>query len=250
MVAKTLLRQFGNEVEAAYSPFQFALSTHAGVDSVGHVVRAMTDADPKDRVVCGGDWRTRPCPPRGDDVQFAGSPWVTRVTAIRQLFLRVTFPLQLGGPTRTEARNLAARGRRTRRSFMPLLFSLAIHNALAAVKAQMIQGEFLFAFLGDLHVVAQPAKIRFVYNLLGARLHEGGGIQLHEGKTRTWNRGGLCPEGMQELGPEVRSPCGVKILGTLVGSPEFVARPPFEHPAERSGLRGRMRCAWWPRGCP
>ena len=46
LVAKTFARQFGKEVEAACSPFQFALSTRAGVDCVGHVVRSTTDADP------------------------------------------------------------------------------------------------------------------------------------------------------------------------------------------------------------
>ena len=39
LVAKTLARQFGGEVEASCSPFQFALTTRAGVDCVGHVVR-------------------------------------------------------------------------------------------------------------------------------------------------------------------------------------------------------------------
>ena len=42
LVAKTLVRQFAQEVEAAYAPFQFALSTKAGTDCVGHAVRAAT----------------------------------------------------------------------------------------------------------------------------------------------------------------------------------------------------------------
>ena len=42
LVAKTLARQFGREVEEACSPFQFALSTRAGVDCVGHAVRVAT----------------------------------------------------------------------------------------------------------------------------------------------------------------------------------------------------------------
>ena len=45
LVAKTLARQFGKDVEEARSPFKFALSTRAGVDCVGHTVRAVTDAD-------------------------------------------------------------------------------------------------------------------------------------------------------------------------------------------------------------
>ena len=39
LVAKTLARQFGKAVEATCSPFQFALSTRAGTDCVGHAVR-------------------------------------------------------------------------------------------------------------------------------------------------------------------------------------------------------------------
>ena len=45
LVAKTLARQCGREVEEACSPFQFALSTRAGVDCVGHTVRMATEAD-------------------------------------------------------------------------------------------------------------------------------------------------------------------------------------------------------------
>ena len=51
LVAKTLARQFMNEVDRACSPFQFALSTRAGVDCVGHAVRAATDADPRATVL-------------------------------------------------------------------------------------------------------------------------------------------------------------------------------------------------------
>ena len=45
LVSKTLAHQFGREVEQACSPFQFALSTRAGVDCVGHAVRVATEAD-------------------------------------------------------------------------------------------------------------------------------------------------------------------------------------------------------------
>ena len=51
LVAKTLARQFMKEVERTCAPFQFALSTRAGVDCVGHAVRAATDADPRATVL-------------------------------------------------------------------------------------------------------------------------------------------------------------------------------------------------------
>ena len=46
------------------------------------------------------------------------------------------------------------------------------------------------------------------------RLEAIAGIQLHVGKTR---------DGVVNLGPEVWSPSGAKILGILVGSLEFVS---------------------------
>ena len=45
LVAKCLARQFSKEVEAACSPHQCVLSTRAGTDCVGHVIRALTDAN-------------------------------------------------------------------------------------------------------------------------------------------------------------------------------------------------------------
>ena len=105
---------------------------------------------------------------------------------------------------------------------MPLQFSLAIHNALAEVKCQMQDGEFLFAFLDDVYIIANPARTRTIYNLVQDRLHTMAGIQLHQGKTRVSNREGMCPAELEDLGEEVWSPRDVKILGTPIGSQEFV----------------------------
>ena len=42
LVAKTLARQFGAAVQATCVPFQFEISTRAGVDCVGHEVGVAT----------------------------------------------------------------------------------------------------------------------------------------------------------------------------------------------------------------
>ena len=55
LVAKCPARQFGKAVESC-APFQFALSTRAGTDCVGHVVRVLS-------VVNRRHWRVRPCAP-------------------------------------------------------------------------------------------------------------------------------------------------------------------------------------------
>ena len=45
LVARTLAKQFAKDFETECAPFQYALSTRAGTDCVGHMVRAATDAD-------------------------------------------------------------------------------------------------------------------------------------------------------------------------------------------------------------
>ena len=52
------------------------------------------------------------------------------------------------------------------------------------------------------------------------------GIELHNGKTRIWNRAGVEPPNIQDLGGEegAWAPAGVKILGVPVGSEAFNRR--------------------------
>ena len=49
----------------------------------------------------------------------------------------------------------------------PQKFRKAIHNAQTEVKVLPFEGEFLFAFLDDIKVLAKPGSIREVYGLLG-----------------------------------------------------------------------------------
>ena len=51
LIAKTLARQFGEEMEEACAPFQFALSTRAGTYCMGHIIRFLTDLDPETTVL-------------------------------------------------------------------------------------------------------------------------------------------------------------------------------------------------------
>ena len=39
-----------------------------------------------------------------------------------------------------------------------------------------------------------------------------------------WNKAGRAPEDVQELGPEAWQPQGLKVLGTPIGTPEFVSQ--------------------------
>ena len=78
LVAKSLARQFGQEVERVCSPFQFALSTRAGVDCVGHAVRIATDSDPRAILLSRWHWSIRPRAPQCHVGQVC---WKRRISA-------------------------------------------------------------------------------------------------------------------------------------------------------------------------
>ena len=61
-----------------------------------------------------------------------------------------------------------------------------------------------------------------VYNVLEEKMEAGAGIRLHAGKTRVWNRASMCLPNVVDLGAEVWNPEDIKILGTPVGSRQFV----------------------------
>eukprot|EP00973_Karenia_brevis_P043297 6000973-Karenia_brevis.AAC.1 len=71
---------------------------------------------------------------------------------------------------------------------MPLLFCLGVHDSLSEVKSKLQEGEHVFAFLDDVYAVADPDRIRPIYDLLAETLASKAGISLHAGKTRVWSR--------------------------------------------------------------
>ena len=133
---------------------------------------------------------------------------------------------------------------------MPLLFSSATHNALAEVKAQLVEGEYMLAYLDDNFVSAKPDRIQTIYDLLGERLFSMAGIEFHTGKTRTWSRTGVPPRRIEESGPEAWSWFGIKILGKPVGNDEFVQRLSEERIGKEEHLWRAivwvpdLQCAW------
>ena len=54
---------------------------------------------------------------------------------------------------------------------MRLFFCLGQHSALEAVQVDMREGEFLFAYLDDIYIVARPERAWAVYASLLEHLH-------------------------------------------------------------------------------
>ena len=68
LVARSLARQFVEDFEEECAPFQYALSTRAGTDCVGHMLLAATDNDDRATIFeSGWDRRIRPCVAVGND---------------------------------------------------------------------------------------------------------------------------------------------------------------------------------------
>ena len=125
-------------------------------------------------------------------------------------------------------------------AMMPLLYSLGQHRALQAVAEQPQEGEHLFAFLYDTIFVSSPLRVGPVYATLQESLNVHAGIQINAGKTQIWNKAGVRPEvcNVLERVARISNPRsivwrgsqlplelqGIKILGTPLGHPEFVAR--------------------------
>ena len=68
---------------------------------------------------------------------------------------------------------------------MKLLFSLGVHNALAAGKSRMAPSEHLLAFLDDTYILSLPQRARPLYDVMDTTLETGAGIQLHAGRDPT-----------------------------------------------------------------
>ena len=124
-------------------------------------------------------------------------------------------------------------------ALMPMLFSLGQHEALEAISGRLLPEERLFAYLDDLHVVCQPARVAEVHTAVREELWRCAKISLHRWKTKVWNCGGTCPDACQALTEAARlvnpravvwrgDPTlprhdqGLSILGTPMGGPAFI----------------------------
>ena len=124
---------------------------------------------------------------------------------------------------------------------MPLLFCLGQHPALTAVRAELEEGEKLFACLDDLYIVCAPGRVGEVHDLLKRHLWGHSKISIHAGKTKVWNRSGTFPPAYVGLQRAARLACpalsfreetpdsprtnrGSRCLGVPLGHPDFVEK--------------------------
>ena len=77
-------------------------------------------------------------------------------------------------------------------ALMPALFARGQHNALVTLQLRLDPHERLFAFLDDI-VVCSPDRVLPIFQALEVELWVHSRIQIHQGKTQLWNKGGVPP---------------------------------------------------------
>ena len=239
LVARTVAQQYSAVVLQAPSPFQYALSTRAGVDCVALMIKLLTDMDEDTTItsldgVGAYDHVSRACFLE----ELSSNPELAPLLP----FVRMWYSRPSTYTWRDEHNTVhhipQAEGVEQGDPLSPLLFSLAVHASLRHANESLRPGEYLFAFLDDVYTVTSRSRATAVARMVAASIHDHAGVEPKLGKFQIWGRGGGPePPGIDDLlegAPRPEEPVwkgdledernGIVILGTPVGSPAFVQR--------------------------
>ena len=106
---------------------------------------------------------------------------------------------------------------------MPALYALGQHAALAQFNATLREGEMLFAYLDDTHVLCDPDRVAEIFVQVQHALFHQTGVQVNLGKTKVWNGAAVKPTNMQVIGDDawkgegLEEERGLVVLGVPVG---------------------------------
>ena len=108
----------------------------------------------------------------------------------------------------------------------------------------------MYAFLDVVYIVCQPERVRVLFDRLAGALTRVAGIRPHDGKTTVWNWPGARPESIADRGPDVWQPRGITVLGTPLGSAEYITEKVERRLADERLLWETipavpdLQCAW------
>jgi len=237
LVARTLAQQFASEFRTATMPHNYGLAEHGGTESIVHLLRDLTDTDPN------------LCITKIDGV--GAFDHIYRASMLKKLHELPTahrllpFVMSAYGTQSTyfwtDAQGNThdirqGEGGEQGDALMPALFSLGIHDALENATRQLQPGERILAYLDDVYIVSVAARARILYDCVSNELLQQAGISVNTGKTECWGRcqGPAPPEiavlnaplpaepvWKNDLPPEF---CGIEVLGSPLGTPEFINR--------------------------
>ena len=274
VVAKTLAQQFAQEFDQACSPYQFALSTRAGTDCVGHALREISNQFP-DHVIASLDGIS--AYDHADRAQMlealSALPNASSLLPFVAMFYGHTseyywtdedsevWPIEQGD------------GGEQGDPLMPALFALGLHSALVSSddKLQELMFEsgpipedgegyftpLLFAFLDDLYLVTVRDIARQAFDIVTGEVERIAGIRTNLGKLQLYcKNGGACPQGFEDFqalravdaqpiwtgdAPQLEKR-GIVVLGSPLGTVEFCKA----HAAKRMKVEQEL-LDWIPR---
>ena len=200
LVGRTVAQQVSEVVEAATRPHQYAMSTRAGTGRIAHIIQVLTESNPRSTVLSIDGVGAYDSISRKAMLEaLVRMPGGSQILPFVRLFYGR--PSQYLWEDNEEVVHRIAQGEGGEQgdALMPLLFSLGQHAALEAVKARMLDGEVLLAFLDDVYVITTPERVGDVYVALQEELYRHARIRIHVGKTQVWNAAAERPDACEVL---------------------------------------------------
>ena len=174
LVACTLAQQYAGAFQAACAPFQYALRTRAGAESLSRAVRAATELDARTTVLSIDGVGAYDHILRAS--MLSGLQHTPSLTALLPFVAQ--FYAEPSGYVFYDAEGAAheiaqGEGGEQGDPLMPSLYTLGQHPELLQAHAALTPGEDLHAYLDDIYVTCQPEARLYGprHSALGAREH-------------------------------------------------------------------------------
>ena len=187
LVARTIAQSMSAAVQAATSPFQYALTTKSGRECVAHAIQSLTDLNSQATVLTIDGISAHDSISRAamlDGLSNVNGPFVL------QFYAQPSEYHWMDDYGRNHVIHQGEGGEHGD-ALMPMLYSLGQHAALQAVQDALLFGEHLFAYLHDIYIVCLPERVITIHKLLEqSLLEQHARIQVHLGNVEPrWS----CP---------------------------------------------------------
>ena len=201
-MARTLAQQVGPQVEAATQPFQFALSTRAGTDAAGLLLRATSEIDPQCVIMAIDGIGAFDNISRSAMLsKLCSLPGASALLPFVRMFYTHPSEYLWEDAARVQHRIVQGEGGEQGDALMPMLYSLGQHEGLVAARAQLPPPDGVIADLDDIYLITRREHARASFDLVTQCVRDHCGVDVNMGKCRAWSRaGGPPPPGFCELG--------------------------------------------------